>query len=102
MVDGCTFCQIVRGLRPDVIVLRTANFFVFEPATRAPGKLLIAPVQHYQKLSDMGIAELGEWMTLAHQLQVKLRATSCKMQINVGAQHQNVRHLYMQFSYTER
>jgi len=95
----CSFCEIVKGTRPACIIHRTPGFVVFEPATRAECKLLIVPVAHYQALGDMPLTTMAEWLTVAHELSGRLRATSCKMQINVGSKFQNVRHLYMQFTY---
>jgi len=98
-VSGCAFCGIAGGMRGAHIFYRTPSFVVFKPATGAAGKLLIAPVSHYQALNEMPIAVLAEWLTVAHEMQARVGAASCKMQINVGARLQNVRHLYMQFSY---
>lgn len=72
---------------------------VFEPVTRADRKLLVVPVQHYRALGEMPIPVLAEWLTVAHELHAQVGASSYKMQINVGARLQNIRHLYMQFAY---
>lgn len=96
---SCSFCEIVRGVRYARVVHRTPSFVVFEPITKAQEKLLIVPVTHYQALGEMPMTALAEWMTVAHELSAKLNTASCKLQINVGSQFQNVRHLYMQFSY---
>jgi diadenosine tetraphosphate (Ap4A) HIT family hydrolase len=95
----CSFCEIVKGTRTARIIHRTPGFVVFEPMTKAEGKLLIVPATHYQALGDMPMTAMAEWLTVAHELQTKVGALSCKMQINVGSKFQNVRHLYMQFTY---
>lgn len=100
MTSTCPFCQIASGNKPARIVHQSDRFIAFEPITKATGKLLIVPIQHYEKLADIRIAELGAWMQMAHDLADMVDATSYKVQINVGSAYQNVRHLYMQFSYT--
>ena len=95
----CAFCEIAQGARDARVLYRMSGFFVFEPSTHAKNKLLIAPVEHYQDLGEIPLPVLSEWLRVAHTLSSRLAVTSCKMQINVGVKHQNVRHLYMQFSY---
>jgi len=97
----CAFCEIVKGTRHAQVLYRTPSFVAFEPVTRAEHKLLIVPTGHYQSLGEIPLSVLSEWLSVAHEIAGRLKASSCKMQINVGAKHQNVRHLYMQFTYTK-
>ena len=98
----CTFCQIVNGTKPADVFLRTDTFLVFEPITRSVDKLLIVPLAHYQSLQDVPLPVLWAWLYNAHEHSERLDTASYKMQINVGLQQQNVRHLFMQFSFTRR
>ncbi len=98
-MNGCTFCEIVDGTRSAQIVYRTPRFVVFEPATRTADKVLIVPVAHAESLASMSIEDLGDWLGVAYHMSSVLRAHSYRMQINVGSTMQNVRHIYMQFSY---
>lgn len=96
----CSFCQIASGAKEaDRVVHREDGFVVFQPITEASNKLLIVPVRHAESLADLQMQDLAAWMDLARQMAEQVRAKSYRMQINVKNQHQNVRHLYMQFSY---
>lgn len=96
----CPFCQIVRGETQEPVLHRTDRFCVFAPITRAPGKLLIVPIQHCESLEDLSFADLGQWLQEARELATRLGIGKFKMQINVGNEFQ-VRHVYMQFHYQE-
>jgi len=95
----CTFCQIAKGHRVAEIVHKTDRFVVFQPITKASEKLLIVPALHAESLADFPLQELGEWLSIAHHVADIVKARSYRMQINVNNQFQNVRHIYMQFSY---
>ena len=97
----CPFCQIVKGEKPEEVLHRTDRFCVFAPMTRAPGKLLIVPIQHCESLADLSFADLGQWLQEARELATRLGIGKFKMQINVGNEFQ-VRHVYMQFHFDQR
>lgn len=95
---SCPFCQIVRGEKLEEVLYRNERFCVFAPATRAPGKFLVVPVEHYEALSDIPMGLLGQWLTEARDLATRLGIGKFKMQINVGSEYL-VRHMYMQFHF---
>lgn len=98
---ACSFCQIASGDKGAEVLYRTDRFIVFPPATQRTGKLLIAPVAHYESLDQVSLSDLGQWMQEAKDLAVKLKTGCYKIQINVVPDLFQGKHIYMQFTYAE-
>lgn len=95
----CPFCEIAAGTRRATVSLRTDRFLVFESISRADtAKYLVVPKLHYAAMQDVPLDVLSEWLRTAQVFADSKSIQSYRVQINVGSQFQNVRHLHMQFS----
>lgn len=98
---GCPFCMIVAGQRGADIVLRSGEFSIFRPIGRQSGKVLVVPNGHYESLESMPLSVRDGWLKAAEDAVVHLNAVSYRLQISVGSEHQQVRHIYAQLTYQE-
>ena len=73
MVDGCVFCEIVRGDRPAEIVLDDELVVAFlDHSPLFHGHTLIVPRRHVVTLADLPAADVGPFWSRVRYLSAEL------------------------------
>lgn len=101
MIDGCVFCQIIKGGREAFIVYETENVVAFlDKYPLYEGHSLVVPKEHYRDIFETPDAILGEMISVAKRLSIafreSLKASGARVVMNNGrSAGQEIFHVHM-------